>query len=94
MDRSRHILNAATNLLGISLLIVAGLHLANTAGSTLADEIAWVAALCFSASCCLSYLSIRSIRNEDRLENAADKTFLIGVFTLLASVAVLAFTRI
>lgn len=90
MRRSSHILNAATNLLGISLLIIAGLHIANDAGKTLADEIAWVGVICFAASCVLSYMSLRDEDVFSRYERLADKVFLVGTGTLLVSVIVLA----
>jgi len=93
MEPRHHILNAACNLLGISLLIIAGLHLTNSTGKTLADEVAWVAALAFSTSCCASYLSIREPGNVN-YESFADKVFLIGLFTLLGAVGVLAASNI
>jgi hypothetical protein len=93
MEPTHHILNAACNLLGISLLIIAGLHLTNSTGKTLADEVAWIAALAFSVSCCASYLSIRTPDNP-RYESFADKVFLVGLFTLLAAVGVLAASNV
>lgn len=93
MEPRHHILNAACNLLGISLLIIAGLHLTNTTGNTFADEVAWVAALAFSVSCCASYLSIRS-PDKPNYESFADKVFLTGLFTLLGAVGVLAASNV
>jgi hypothetical protein len=90
MRRSRHVLKPATSLLGISLLIIAGLHIANDAGKTFADEIAWVGVICFAASCVLSYLSLRDEDIFSRYERLADRVFLIGTGTLLISVVVLA----
>ncbi len=94
MPKTHHILNAASNLLGITLLIIAGLHISDKAQRTLADEVAWIGAVCFSASCWLSYLSIRSECESPRLEGLADKAFMLGMFTLLASVLVLASSRL
>ena len=90
MRTSSHILNAATNLLGISLLIIAGLPIAKAAGKTLADEIAWLGVVCFAASCVLSYLSLRGDDPHDRFERLADKVFLAGTAILLVAVLVLA----
>jgi hypothetical protein len=90
MDNGHHILNAASNLLGITLLIIAGLHISNSADKTLADEVAWLATLCFSVSSLLSYLSVRSGQAGRHCENAADKVFLGGLVSLLAAVAILA----
>lgn len=90
MQKTTHILNAASNLLGITLLIIAGLHISDHAQKTLADEVAWVSALCFCASCCLSYLSIRSAAPMDRWDGWADRSFLTGIVTLVVAVLVLA----
>ena len=90
MPKTHHILNAASNLLGIALLIIAGLHISSKSQQTLADEVAWVATVCFSASCWLSYLAIRSDGEALRLEGLADKAFMLGMVTLLGSVLVLA----
>jgi len=59
MQRPTHILNAASNLLGIALLIIAGLNVSHIADKSLADETAWFAAVCLATSCLLSYLSLR-----------------------------------
>ncbi len=90
MDRSPHILGAASNLLGIALLIITGLKLTKVADQTIADEVAWVACLFFSASCLLSYLAIRS-PVPTRAEGVADKAFLCGLAALLVAVLVVAF---
>lgn len=90
MPKTHHILNAASNLLGISLLIIAGLHISDQARRTFADEIAWVGAVCFSASCWLSYMEIRAESEPGRWEGWADKVFMLGMVTLVVSVLVLA----
>ena len=96
MHKSQHILNAASNLLGITLVIIAGLHIANVSARTLADEVAWVSAVCLSLSCVTSYLSIRAegVREGkgERMERFADLAFMAGLFSLIASVVVLAVT--
>ena len=89
-DKHFHILPASSNLLGIALLTITGLRVANVSQHTFADEIAWVAAFCFSASCILSYLAIRRRTHETRFEHLADRVFLIGLASLLISVVVLA----
>lgn len=91
MDKHHHILNAASNLLGISLLIVTGLKVSGHSGKTFSDEVACFAALCFGASCLLSYGAIRSDDPTDGLERWADRIFLAGLFAVLASVALIVF---
>jgi drug/metabolite transporter (DMT)-like permease len=90
MQRPTHILNAASNLLGIALLIIAGLNVSHIADKSFADEIAWVAALCFAASCLLSYLTLRHERRGEVTELWADRIFLAGLGTLIGSIIVLA----
>ncbi len=91
MPRHTHILNAASNLLGIALIIIAGLNVTKVAPDTFADEIAWLAALLLSLSCLLSYAAIRAEPEPSRWENWADRIFLAGLLVLFGSVVVLAF---
>lgn len=90
MHKTHHILNGASNLLGITLLIIAGLHISSAAAKTFADEVAWVGAICFTLSCALSYLSIRSDSEDIRAERVADAAFMLGLLSLIVSVVILA----
>ena len=85
-----HILNAASNLLGISVVLITGLKVTGHGERTLADEIAWVAALCFALSCLLSYLDLRAEPEDTPHERWADRLFMAGLATLIAAAAVLA----
>jgi len=93
MQRPSHILNAASNLLGIALVIIAGLNLSHVASTNFADEIAWVAAICLASSCLLSYLAIRHDRQAATTEKWADRIFLAGLATLIGAIVVLALTN-
>jgi hypothetical protein len=88
MDKHHHILNAASNLLGISLVIIAGLKVSGHGPKSFADEVACLAALCFGASCLLSYAAIRTDDPTDAYERWADRIFLAGLFAIIASVAI------
>ena len=90
MSKHIHILNASPNLAGISLVIIAGLNVSDRAKSTSADEIAWVAALAFVASCFFSYIALRSEPYGERYETVADRAFLLGLGVLFVSVLALA----
>ena len=90
MNRSPHILNVSSNLLGITLLIIAGLHLTDRSAQSFADEIAWVGAVCFLGACFLSYLSLGGGRKGERLEVWADRIFLLGMTSLFCAIMVLA----
>ncbi len=94
MPRHHHILNAASNLLGIALIIIAGLHLTGTAEKTIADEIGWVAAACLSTSSLLSYIAIRREPEPSVWENWADRIFLAGLVSLVLSVFALAAVKL
>ena len=90
-QRTSHILNAASNLLGIALVIIAGLNVSHVARNVIADEVAWAAAICLGTSCFLSYLALRdeAVRNK-RVEKWADRVFLLGLVALIGSIIVLA----
>jgi len=84
------ILNAASSLLGISLVIIAGLNVSHFARSTLADEVAWGAAVLLGLSCILSYLAIRSAPRDTKAGTWADRVFMLGMGALFAAIVVLA----
>ena len=94
IPKTHHILSSASNLLGITLLIIAGLRISNAAERTFADEVAWIGALCFTISCALSYLALRKPVETPRLDRVADLMFMGGLLALLASVGVLALFRV
>lgn len=84
------ILNAASSLLGIALVIIAGLNVSHTARSTLADEVAWGAAVLLAMSCILSYLALRKAPQDTQVGTWADRIFMLGLAALFASIVVLA----
>ena len=90
MHRPSHILNAASNLLGIALLVIAGLNVSHMTEQSFADKIAWVAAICLAASCLMSYLALRHESRAELAEHWADRIFLIGLLMLIGSIVVLA----
>ena len=93
MPKNSNILNAASNLLGIALIIVTALHVTGRSAHTWADEIAWLSAICFTLSCVLSYSAIRAVPPSIRYELWADRIFLAGLFSLFLAVTTLAFIR-
>jgi hypothetical protein len=93
MQRSPQILNAASNLLGIALVIIAGLNVSHIADENFADEIAWSAAACLASSCLLSYLAVRHERPSGLMERWADRIFLLGLTALIVAIVVLALTN-
>jgi hypothetical protein len=91
-DKAPHILNASSNLLGICFVVLTSLKVLKVSKTTIIDEIATVAIIAFTASCLLSFLSIR--RNDSRrknLENIADYIFVAGICLLFITTILFAF---
>ena len=94
-DKSPHILNASSNLLGLCFVVLTSLKLLNIAGKTLIDELTTFAIIMFMASCILSFLSIRgSIKKSGRLENVADIFFFAGLTLLFVTTLLFSFNII
>jgi hypothetical protein len=94
-DKSPHILNASSNLLGLCFVVLTSLKLLNIAGKTLIDELTTFAIIMFMAACILSFLSIRgSIKKSGRLENIADIFFLAGLSLLFVTTLLFSFNII
>ncbi|MCU7614044.1 hypothetical protein N0B16_06305 [Chryseobacterium sp. GMJ5] len=88
--KSSHILNASSNLLGFSLVIITSLKISKISQSTHLDEFAGIACLFFTFSCFFSFLAIRS-KNEkqgNKFENIADYLFLIALFCIVLAVII------
>lgn len=85
MDRHPNIINAASNLLGICFVIITGLSLTNSNSRSLADEVAWIAALCFLSSLGLSYIAIRKQAGDSWQAIWGDRIFIAGVLALTLS---------
>mgnify|MGYP003574933324 CR=1 FL=1 len=86
--KSPHILNASSNLLGFSMLIITSLKITKTSHNTYLDEFAGIACVFFACSCFFSLMAIRSKKEktENRFERIADYLFLIALFCIVLSV--------
>lgn len=85
-----HILNASSNLLGISFVVITSLRALHLSDDTLIDELTSVSAVLFLASTILSYFSLRSGEGRgDRLESIADIAFIAGIASLTISAVLL-----
>ena len=90
-NKSSHILNTSSNLLGFCFIVLTSLHVLNRAEQTVVDEIVALAALIFMTCSIFSFLSIRS-KNEKRsewYENIADYFFLAGLFILFSVILII-----
>lgn len=91
-QKAPHILNASSNLLGICFVILTTLKLLHVAKNTVIDEIATIDIVAFTASCLLSFLSLRSNSAENyKLEKIADVIFIAGVSLLFLTAILFAF---
>jgi hypothetical protein len=82
-DKSPHILNASSNLLGICFVVLTSLKLLKISQKTLIDEFTVIATVLLMASCLLSFLAIRgNIKNGSRHETIADYFFVAALLIL------------
>jgi phosphatidylglycerophosphate synthase len=94
-EKSPHILNASSNLLGICFIVLTSLKLLNQTSKTIIDEITLAAIIFFMASCILSFLSIRSKSNfGETLEKIADYLFITGLLSLFVTTLLFSFNFI
>ena len=90
MHRHPHVLNACSQLLGVTFVVIGALKLTNSNARSYADEVAWGAAALFLVGVVSSYWAIR--KNEtSRITNfIADASFFLAVFLLSLSVTIAA----
>ncbi|MEO6316464.1 MAG: hypothetical protein ABIU63_05550 [Chitinophagaceae bacterium] len=94
-EKSPHILNASSNLLGICFIVLTSLKLLNKSETTVIDEVTVVAIILFMASCILSFLSIRGVNKKSFFfEKSADILFLGGLFLLFITTLLFSFNII
>jgi hypothetical protein len=90
--KSPHILNASTNLVGFSLIVLTSVKVLGIGSTTLVDDIAAFAVMVFIASSFYSFLSIRTHQTNRGIlyETIADYIFLGGLSLLFITSAILA----
>jgi hypothetical protein len=90
---SQHILGTAANLLGFCLIVITSLHIAQKSQNSIIDEYASIIALVLTASCLLSFMSIKTQdkKKEFVYEQIADILFflaLAGIFILVLYITI------
>src|SRR5262245_24272584 len=94
-DKSPHILNASSNLLGLCFIVLTSLKVLGKSQKTIVDEITFAAIILFMASCFLSFLSIRrENKKSELLEQVADVIFLCGLSLLFITTILFSFNVI
>ncbi|MEP7144398.1 MAG: hypothetical protein ABI707_16045 [Ferruginibacter sp.] len=90
-----HILNTASNLLGICFIVLTSLRLLKIQNDTLVDEFTTGAMILFMISCILSFLSMKSNgKFWDRYESIAEILFLTGLICLFGTTMLITFNVI
>lgn len=84
MDHPPHILNGASNLIAIALILVTSLRLTNLAQKSRADELAWAAAISLMASCIAAYAGMWG-NHRLGMRKAAHWLFSAGLGLLMAA---------
>jgi hypothetical protein len=94
-EKSQHVLNASSNLLGLCFIVLTSLRVLNLNGKTIIDECTAIALIMFMTSSVLSFLSIRSKKiKSEKYENIADIIFLLGLFFLFGTTMLVTFNII
>ena len=93
-NKSSHILNTSSNLLGFCLVVLTSLKISKVNESTMIDEFTGVAAIVLMASCILSFLSIRSTKENFsiRYERIADIFFIVTLLFIFLITIMIAFS--
>ena len=93
-DKSSHILNASSNLLGFCFVMLTSLKLLKIAHRTVIDELTTLALVLFMGSCLLSFLAIRGNSHAERFEQLADYLFVAGLVLLFLTTLLFSFNVI
>lgn len=92
-NKSAHILNTSSNLLGLCFIVLTSLQVLKLKQTSIIDECTAVATVTFMTSSLLSFLSIRSSNDKlsEKYENIADYVFMTGLFVLFVTTMVITF---
>jgi hypothetical protein len=86
-----HILNAASQLLGVSIMVLTLFYTLQVSRESFAEEIVTIATLLFTVSTASSYISLRNKKRGNTYELIADWLFLAGIGCLSITVLILTF---
>ena len=89
---SNHILPVSATMVGVCMTVISLLQLLPGAAKLKwLDDVIAVDSLAFMGSALLSYASIRTLGNTERLERQADVLFLVGLVAMVGVNFLLAF---
>lgn len=92
-NKSAHILNTSSNLLGLCFIVLTSLQVLKLKQTSVIDEFTAIATVSFMSSSFLSFLSLRSSNNRlsGKYENIADFIFITGLCVLFITTMVITF---
>ena len=93
-NKSSHILNTSSNLLGFCLVVLTSLKISKFNEVTMIDEFTGIASILLMASCLLSFLSIRTAKENfiSRYEKIADIFFIVALLFIFLITTMIAFS--
>lgn len=92
-NKSAHILNTSSNLLGLCFIVLTSLQVLKLKQTSIIDEFAAIATVSFMLSSLLSFLSLRSknASRAEKYETIADFIFMTGLTVLFIATMVITF---
>ena len=95
-NKSQHILNTSSNLLGFCLIVLTSLKISKYSAVSMIDEFTGVATIMLIACSLFSFLSIRSSIEKKSLqyEQIADIIFIIALIFIFSITFMIAFSII
>ncbi len=95
-NKSPHILNTSSNLLGFCLIVLTSLKISRFSEVTLIDECTGVASILLMTCSFFSFLSIRSLNEKlsFKYERIADAIFLLALVLIFTITFLISFTVI
>ena len=93
-NKTSHILNTSSNLLGFCLVVLTSLKISNYSEVSLIDEVTGIASVLLMASGFLSFLSIRTTKENFavRYEKIADTVFIAAMSFVFIITFMIAFS--
>ena len=95
-NKSQHILNTSSNLLGFCLIVLTSLKISKYSSVSMIDEFTGVATIILMASSLLSFLSIRTKKEKQSIhyEQIADILFIAALLLIFSITFMIAFSVI
>ncbi len=93
-NKSTHILNTSSNLLGFCLIVLTSLKVSKYSEISLIDELTGVSSILLTAASIFSFLSIRTLNEvlSTKYERTADIIFLFALVLIFVITFFIAFT--